>query len=233
MARGRIITPDFWTDGKIIGLTPFARLFYIGLWNFALCDEGHLPDDALGLKLKVLPADPVDASDLLDELLTAGRLVRLEAADAEGYLHIPTFSSYQKADTRWNSRCPVCRRRASQNPTEPQPSLGELPQTQRREEKRGEEKRGSSTAPRGARIPSDFAITDAMREWARETTPLVNIDAKLPEFIDYWSGVPGAKGVKLDWVAAWRNGMRKQQEFAERDRSTRKGKADPDAWMNR
>lgn len=70
---------------------------------------------------------------------------------------------------------------------------------------------------RGTRVPDSFAITDEMREWAKTNVPLVNVDAKLPEFMDYWRGVAGAKGVKRDWIAAWRNGMRKQQEFAERD----------------
>lgn len=70
---------------------------------------------------------------------------------------------------------------------------------------------------RGTRVPDSFEITEEMREWAKENVPLVNIDAKLGEWLDYWRAVPGAKGVKLDWVSTWRNGMRKQQEFAERD----------------
>ena len=109
MARGRIISPDFWTDGTIIGLTPYARLFYIGMWNFA-CDKGHLSDDALGLKLKILPADPVEAVDLLAELLGAGRLVRVIIGD-KPFLHIPTFPRHQSAsaDKRWATRCPACK----------------------------------------------------------------------------------------------------------------------------
>lgn len=79
-----------------------------------------------------------------------------------------------------------------------------------------------SPRKRGSRIPDIFVISDDMRTWAKENTPLVDIDVKLPEFIDYWRGVPGQKGVKLDWVATWHNGMRKQQEFAERDRGARR-----------
>lgn len=84
---------------------------------------------------------------------------------------------------------------------------------------------------RGSRVPKDFAITAEMRQWAAEEAPLVNLDAKLGEWVDYWSGVAGAKGVKSDWLATWRNGMRKQQEFASRDIPTA-GRRDPDAWMN-
>lgn len=92
----------------------------------------------------------------------------------------------------------------------------------------------SSKAPsaRGTRVPADFKVDAEMREWAKTETPLVNVDEKLPEFIDYWASVPGQRGVKLDWVATWRNGMRKQQEFAERAIATSKKPVDSDAWMN-
>lgn len=78
-------------------------------------------------------------------------------------------------------------------------------------------KEDRGTAKRGTRIPEDFKITAEMREWAATEVPLVDLDKKLNEFMDFWRGVAGAKGVKLDWVGTWRNGMRKQQEFAERD----------------
>lgn len=76
------------------------------------------------------------------------------------------------------------------------------------------------TALRGSRINRNFVISDEMRNWAKNDVPLVNVDAKLAEWIDYWASVPGQKGVKLDWISTWRNGMRKQQEFAARDQLT-------------
>lgn len=86
---------------------------------------------------------------------------------------------------------------------------------------------------RASTVPRNMKLTDEMRAWGKENTPLVDLDRKLPEFIDYWHGT--GKAMK-DWVAVWRNGMRKQQEFAERDRA----KAPPtrrvpknDEWMYR
>src|SRR5690606_23990406 len=67
---------------------------------------------------------------------------------------------------------------------------------------------------RASTVPPKFEITEDMRAWARANTPLVDLDAKLPEWIDYWRGT--GKAMK-DWVSVWRNGMRKQQEFAVRD----------------
>lgn len=107
MARIRTIKPEFWTDGRIVRLSPEARLFFIGLWNFARCDNGHLDDDALGLKLKIFPADNIDARALIDELINGGLLDRY-AADDRGFLHIRRFAEHQKVDDRWKSRCPYC-----------------------------------------------------------------------------------------------------------------------------
>lgn len=70
---------------------------------------------------------------------------------------------------------------------------------------------------RGTRAPDSFEISNEMRAWASREVPLVDVDKKLGEWLDYWRSVPGQKGVKLDWLGVWRNGMRKQQEFAERD----------------
>lgn len=92
----------------MVGLSPLARLFYIGMWNFAHCDKGHLDDDAMALKLKILPADHADPDSLLAELMSKGRIVRLRADNGKTFLFIPTFEGYQKIDPRWKTRCPAC-----------------------------------------------------------------------------------------------------------------------------
>lgn len=158
MARIRTIKPDFWTDGNMIGLTPFARLFFIGLWNFTLCDRGHLPDDPMGLKLKILPADSVDPFELVEELLGRGRVTRLSMADGRTFLFVPRFVDHQKLDTRWNSRCPACAQLASSNPAETHASLGELSEPRsggegRGGERNGEERKGGADAQTPALKP--------------------------------------------------------------------------------
>lgn len=77
------------------------------------------------------------------------------------------------------------------------------------EKKISSSKRSSGT--RGTRLPADFAPTDEMRNWVREHCP----DVRLPEhdrFCDHFRGASGQRGVKLDWVATWRNWMRTAQE---------------------
>jgi hypothetical protein len=61
---------------------------------------------------------------------------------------------------------------------------------------------------RGTRLPVDFNLTSEMRSWSAEHVPHVDLVASLDEFRDYWAGVPGARGKKLDWLATWRNRMR-------------------------
>lgn len=134
MARIRTIKPDFWTDGNMVKLSPFARLLYIGMWNFTLCDHGHVADDAMKLKLQILPMDNVDIEALLAEIMDQGRVGRVIAGDGRTYLLIKRFEDHQKIDPRWKTRCPACAQLDSLAPietqvsfTEPQRDSPELP----------------------------------------------------------------------------------------------------------
>lgn len=129
MARIRTIKPDFWTDGAMVKLSPYARLLYIGMWNFTMCDHGHVADDAFKLKLQVLPMDDVDIEALLAEILDAGRVVRVEDPEGRKYLLIRRFEDHQKIDPRWKTRCPACAQVSSLKPAETPVSLVELTQT--------------------------------------------------------------------------------------------------------
>lgn len=119
MARIRSIKPEFWTDGKVVALSSHARLLFIGCWNFARCDNGHIEDDAMSLKLRILPADKVDATELLNELVNSGLVVRYQLDDRT-FLKIKRFNDHQKTDPRWENKCPYC---ALQN----SPKLAETP----------------------------------------------------------------------------------------------------------
>lgn len=170
MARGRVITPDFWTDEKMIGLSPLARLFYLGLWNFAYCDKGHLPDEPLGLKLKILPNDPVAPADLMGELIGAGRLVRIKSADGKTFLWMPSFEKHQKTDSRWKTRCPACALINSGKLTETQESLSEHTETllssALREEKRTRENQREENQNTLTRVERLF--DDAYSHWPKK-----------------------------------------------------------------
>lgn len=68
---------------------------------------------------------------------------------------------------------------------------------------------------RGTRVPEDFRITPEMDKWGREHCPHVTDPlGETIDFVDYWRGVPGAKGKKLDWAATWRRRMRELEKRA-------------------
>lgn len=61
---------------------------------------------------------------------------------------------------------------------------------------------------RGARLPADWKPTEQQTEWAAQARPDLDLQLTADRFRDYWHGVAGAKGVKLDWPATWRNWVR-------------------------
>lgn len=94
MSRIRSIHPGIWTDVDIVGLSPFARLFYIGIWN-ECDDKGIFLWSALHLKMRVLPADNVDAAALLGEIEVAGRIQRFTVAGKD-YGAVKNFAKFQR-----------------------------------------------------------------------------------------------------------------------------------------
>lgn len=69
-----------------------------------------------------------------------------------------------------------------------------------------------AASPRGARLENDWQLPDDWRQWARVSFPATTaeqIQNEADTFVDYWRGVPGAKGCKLDWLGTWRNWCRR------------------------
>jgi hypothetical protein len=63
----------------------------------------------------------------------------------------------------------------------------------------------------GTRLGADFAMPDDWINWATAERGWALIAARQEAlaFIDYWAGVSGAKAVKADWLATWRNWCRR------------------------
>lgn len=66
-----------------------------------------------------------------------------------------------------------------------------------------------SKEKRGTRIPDDFEPDESCHQLA-EALLLSKRESQdaLANFLDYWRAVPGAKGLKLDWQATFRNQLR-------------------------
>lgn len=70
-------------------------------------------------------------------------------------------------------------------------------------------KKGGDTRARGTRLTAEASLPDCDRQFALDNgmSPAA-VDQTWAEFVDYWIGVPGQRGTKLDWSATWRNRVR-------------------------
>ena len=74
---------------------------------------------------------------------------------------------------------------------------------------KGRERKGTG-AKRKTSLPSEFALTDKMKEWFSSQGFCIDIQKSTNTWIDAMR----AKDYKyIDWESAWRNGMRKHDEW--------------------
>ena len=68
---------------------------------------------------------------------------------------------------------------------------------------------------RGSRLPDGWVLPADWGQWAiSEGWAETTIRAEAERFRDYWISLPGQRGVKLDWLAVWRNWMRKAPKLS-------------------
>ena len=103
VARKRMIDPEFWSDEEIGGWKYEARLFYIGLWNFA-DDDGRLKAHPHLLKSQIFPYDvSIDIASL--QIIVAGKVMWYEI-NGQQYGWIKNFATYQKINHPTKSKLP-------------------------------------------------------------------------------------------------------------------------------
>lgn len=94
MSRIRSIHPGLWTDEAFVSLSPFARLLFMGIWN-ECDDQGAFEWSPLKLKMRLLPADNVDAAELLAEIETAKSVMRYTVS-GKTYGVVRNFTRFQR-----------------------------------------------------------------------------------------------------------------------------------------
>ena len=184
------------------------------------------------------PAETVaKVSRALDDISNRGLIVRYEV-DGKRYLAVTKFLVHQRVDKPSKSRYPEPpaidksgkpltsdygdTREGSRN------TPGTLPEgSTPGEGEKGRRGEGEKSLPsgesapanasggnpkRGTRLPADWRPTPEDQELMAAEYPGVKLITETRKFADYWAGVPGAKGVKLDWNATWRNWIRRAGE---------------------
>lgn len=232
MARIRTIKPEFFLSEHAATVSRDARLAFIGLWTQA-DRAGRLLDRPRRLKAVLFPYDAdVDMEQLLVELVTAQLLQRYHV-EGDTYLAIPTLATHQHFHVKEPPSSlpappasPVSTRQA---PCLPDGSTmlarqeGKGRETRRNQEGTKREGGVGETASPPARLATGTRVPDRPLPdlWAQFAVTLgLDPAAVYAEFLDYWRGVPGQKGRKLDWDGTWRNRCR---ELAGRTRNGRPG----------
>jgi hypothetical protein len=100
-----------------------------------------------------------------------------------------------------------------------------------------EQKQKKTVEPkqRATRLPADWVAPDEYIAFCQTERPDLDPEAMQNKFRDYWVGVPGAKGTKLDWAGTWRNFIRgeRKQQAARASPAGKPEKFDPVAHVNR
>lgn len=64
---------------------------------------------------------------------------------------------------------------------------------------------------RGTRLSADWELSEDQKKFCKQERPDLDPVKVSAGFKDYWISVAGAKGVKKDWDATWRNWVRNQR----------------------
>lgn len=93
------------------------------------------------------------------------------------------------------------------------------------------QKTSSSSVARATRIPDDFAVTPEMVEWARVKVPRLIAAGRgkdeTDQFIDHWHQSSSPTARKLDWPAAWRTWMRREEKALAQNGAAGRGSPPP------
>jgi hypothetical protein len=229
MARARNIKPGFFANADLAECSMPARLLFIGLWTVA-DRAGRLEDRPKQIKYNLFPTDDIDVDAELSSLADHGFIIRYQHGESR-FIQVVNFTKHQTPHIKEAaSTIPAPDEHGANTEEEPDgnvPGTGPTPPDSLNPESGFSDSLNPDTPPtpskgdddggkppqRGTRLSVDAELPES---WivAAETLgyPSQNIQWLFEEFRDYWSAVPGQKGIKLDWLATWRNRVRDRVE---------------------
>lgn len=164
----------------------------------ALCEVGFLDGEVVGYRIhdwaehNPWAAGSADRSEASKWAALCKRYGRAGAAD-----RMPDYAermrpAHEPHATGTKAQC---------DPGAPSPSPIPLPSPIQKQEK--------PASPTGSRLPADWSLPADWKDWATKERPDVNAEREAASFADYWHGKPGADARKADWLATWRNWIRR------------------------
>jgi hypothetical protein len=248
MARIRTIKPEFWVDDQIVELDFTTRLLFIGLWNF-VDDEGYIEFKPKRIKMQVFPADDLDVSEILRNLLEASRIELFDSEQGQ-LLKITNWDRHQKISHPTPTRFTGIERASSLSAPELSGSLRNVPDRSALKGKEGKGKEGKGDVPEIRADVSSLCelLADLIEEngsirpnigqgWHDSARLLLDKDKRPYEQIE----------ILIRWCqhsSFWRANVLSMPKFrdqfdklrlarnAELEKNTPAPKKNPDAWMN-
>lgn len=211
----------FWSDWESDQGLRLCSLAAQGLWMRMLCvcakgdPRGYLaingkPLDSTGVA-RLCGISAEEAESLMEELDLNGVFSR----DRRGWIYNRRMMKDAKksatgkkfAKKRWSQADDNKDKKSQPNGV---PIGGPTTQKPEARSQREKEEPNGSSKKRGTRLSLDWKLPKAWGDWAiSEGMDEVSVRREADRFRDYWLGVAGSKGVKLDWEATWRNWVRK------------------------
>jgi hypothetical protein len=221
MARIRTIKPEFWLNEDLSSVSSDACLLAIGLLNIA-DDEGYFNANEKLITAAIFPLRELSVSvrGLLNELSNIGYLETFFVVGGKKHGCIKNFRVHQVISRPTASKIKGLERinedSVSNHGVINEDSIG-----------KGKERKGIVSSSedsvttdtqhkpanpnKGTRLSKDWTLPEDWKLWAEVTRPDLDPIATAESFKDWWIATPGAKAVKLDWLATWRNWVRNQK----------------------
>ena len=111
------------------------------------------------------------------------------------------------------SECCEDKNKPSKKPSpkpSPKPSTKAMPNQEQEQEQEIVE----AKQQRGSRLTAEWSPSELDIQFCKTERPDLDPAKTSDRFRDYWIAQPGAKGVKLDWTATWRNWVRNESRSA-------------------
>jgi hypothetical protein len=245
--RIRTIKPEFWVDEKVVELDPWARLLFIGLWNFA-DDQGFIEYSPKRIKMQIFPGDTTDVAPLLASLIEAGLLAAYESPIGR-VLHIQSWSRHQKVSNPSSPRFDIADLEQISRTADPAPEPSrafESPLSGKERKGKEEERKGTYTRSLAVVpdpvVPDPEPVADAPVRASKPTRTKREIDEAFARFwevyprreakqaaVKAWAKLAKDPAIDLEAVVA---GAERFRDDGARQRAELRFTAHPASWLN-
>lgn len=206
----RIVRDGILTSDAVSSLSWAEEVFYRRLMSVA-DDHGrfHAAPKLIRAACYPLLIDKVSDADIgkwLTSCVTAALVSVYPAADGKRYLTIIKFGQQVRSASKFPEPCAdgLLATASKCDPLAASAHLGVFVSV-------GVVGADSGSNARASRLANNWEIPSEWAEWAKDARPDLDPTSTAEQFRDYWCAKPGKDGLKLDWLATWRNWVKNQR----------------------